>query len=119
MAKAVARDSPRNTFTGDACRSAIAPKMSGEMNAAIADAANAYGLIACIPCASNTVLSGTIHMDNAAPWKKNSMINSAYSALRMVRSTGRGDTERGQNSSLEGQPLADWPVCLGFGGRFH
>ncbi len=41
MAPAVARESPRKTFVGEAWRSAIAPKISGEINAASADVANA------------------------------------------------------------------------------
>jgi len=41
MAAAVATASPRSTFTGEAWRSAIAPKISGETNAASADVANA------------------------------------------------------------------------------
>ena len=36
---AVASASHRSTFTGDACRSATAPKINGETNAASADAA--------------------------------------------------------------------------------
>jgi len=46
IAPAVASDRPRSTFTGDACRSAIAPKISGEMKAATAEVAKAYGLMA-------------------------------------------------------------------------
>jgi len=38
---ALATASPRNTVTGEACRSAIAPKISGEMNAATAVVAKA------------------------------------------------------------------------------
>jgi hypothetical protein len=64
---AVASDTHRNTITGDACRSAIAPKIRGETNAASAVEAKAYGLIACKPCASRTRLRGTIHMPSAAP----------------------------------------------------
>jgi len=39
IAAAVASDRPRNTFTGEAWRSAMAPKISGETNAARAEAA--------------------------------------------------------------------------------
>ena len=49
MASAVATASPRSTLTGEACRSAIAPKISGDTNAASADVANAKGLIALQP----------------------------------------------------------------------
>src|SRR5207248_3425711 len=91
IAPAVASETQRKTLTGDTCRSAIAPKINGETNAARAEEANAYGLIACNPCASNTRLSGTIHIPRAAPWMKNSAISSAYSAFRMVLSTA---TER-------------------------
>ena len=41
MVAAVASDNPRSTLTGDACRSAIAPKISGETKAASAVVANA------------------------------------------------------------------------------
>ena len=41
IATAVANDSQRSTFTGDACRSAIAPNSNGEINAATPEAANA------------------------------------------------------------------------------
>ena len=67
IAAAVANERPRNTFTGEACRSAIAPKINGETNAASAEVANAYGLMSCNPCASSTVLKGTNHIPNAAP----------------------------------------------------
>src|SRR5439155_384714 len=46
IAAALASDSPRSTLTGEACRSANAPKMSGETNAATPFAAKANGLIA-------------------------------------------------------------------------
>jgi hypothetical protein len=52
IAAAVAAVSPRKTFTGEAWRSAIAPKISGETKAATAEAAKAKGLIAPSPCAS-------------------------------------------------------------------
>ena len=67
MARAVATASPRKTFTGDAWRSAIAPKINGETNAASAEVANANGLMACKPFASRTVLNGTSHIPSAAP----------------------------------------------------
>ena len=41
MAAAVARASPRRTFTGEAWRSAMAPNISGEMKAATAEEAKA------------------------------------------------------------------------------
>ena len=41
MAAAVATDNPRNTFTGEAWRSAIAPKINGEIKVARAEAAKA------------------------------------------------------------------------------
>jgi hypothetical protein len=66
MAAAAASARPRSTFTGDVWRSAIAPKISGETNAASADAANANGLMACSPCASSTGPSGTNQMPIAA-----------------------------------------------------
>src|ERR1035437_1119365 len=43
--------------------------------------------MACRPLASRTVLNGTNHMLSAAPWRKKSTTNSAYSALRTVLST--------------------------------
>jgi len=64
---AVASERPRMTITGDAWRSAIAPKINGETKAATAVVANAKGLMACRPCASSTVLNGTNHMLIAAP----------------------------------------------------
>jgi len=63
---AVAIASPRKTFAGGTCRSAIAPNNSGEMNAAIAAAANAKGLMFRKPCASRIAPSGTNQMDIAA-----------------------------------------------------
>ena len=56
MAAAVASAKPRKTFTGEAWRSAMAPKISGETKAASAEAAKAKGLMACRPWASSTVL---------------------------------------------------------------
>src|ERR1035441_1443319 len=91
MAAAVASESPRRTITGEAWRSATAPKISGETNAASAEVANANGLMTCRPLASSTVLNGTNHMPSAAPWRKKSATSSAYSALRTVLST---QTER-------------------------
>ena len=41
MVAALATASPRNTATGEAWRSAIAPKISGEMKAARAEVAKA------------------------------------------------------------------------------
>ena len=70
----------RNTRTGDACRSAIAPKISGEIKAATAEVANAYGASPGKPCAANTRLSGTIHIPVAIDWKKKSTASSPYSA---------------------------------------
>src|SRR5262245_61328693 len=101
---AVANESPRRTVTGDAWRSAIAPKMRGDTNAARADVANANGLIAFNPFAPSTVLNGTKHMPRAAPWMNNRPINSAYSALRSVLSTRteRMDGEKFQARSFTG-----------------
>jgi ABC-type branched-subunit amino acid transport system substrate-binding protein len=79
IAKAVVTVSPRSTFTGEAWRSAIAPKISGETKAAMAEVANANGLIAFSPCASSTELNGTNQMLIAIHWMKNSPINSKYS----------------------------------------
>src|ERR1051326_248241 len=87
MATAVARARPRSTLTGEACRSDMAPKRSGETKAARAFDAKANGLRACSPCASSTGLNGTNHIPKAAPWIKNNATNSAYSARRIVRST--------------------------------
>ena len=97
IAAAAASASPRSTFTGETWRSAIAPKISGETNAATAEAANANGLMACSPCASSTVPSGTNQMPIAAAWMKNKTFNSAYSALRSVVNTGA------KNSSIAGK----------------
>ena len=68
MAAAVASASPRKTFTGDAWRSAIAPKISGETNAASADGGEGERFDRrASPWASSTVLNGTNHMPSAAP----------------------------------------------------
>ena len=67
IAAAVARDNQRSTLTGEACRSAMAPKKSGETKAATAEAAKAKGLMARSPWASSTVLKGTSHIPIAAP----------------------------------------------------
>ena len=56
---AVASASQRSTRAGGTWRSAIAPNISGETNAASALVAKANGLIACSPCASSTLPSGT------------------------------------------------------------
>src|ERR1035441_2762057 len=100
MAAAVAKERPRRTITGEAWRSAIAPKISGETKAASAEVAKANGLMACRPWASSTVLNGTNHMPSAAPWRKKSAINSAYSALRIVLSTQIERTEGGRIQAL-------------------
>src|ERR1051325_2692550 len=96
MAAAVASERPRRTITGEACRFALAPKISGETKAARAEVANANGLMACRPWASSTVLNGTNHMPSAAPWRKKSTTNSAYSALRTVLSTQIERTDGGK-----------------------
>jgi hypothetical protein len=67
VAPAVATASQRSTRTGEACRSAIAPKTSGESSAAMADVAYAKGLIDPSPCESSTALKGTNHMPSATP----------------------------------------------------
>ena len=89
----VAEASQRNTFAGGTCRSAIAPNISGEMNAAVAVVANANGLMMCNPFASRIEPSGTNHMPIAAAWMKNKIINSAYSALRNVPNIRRQNME--------------------------
>ena len=66
-AAAVANANPRSTFTGEAWRSAMAPKNNGDTNAARAVVAKAQGLMARKPWASSTVLNGTNHMPSAAP----------------------------------------------------
>jgi len=80
--------SQRRTVAGGTWRSAIAPKASGEMKAATADAAKAKGLMPCKPCASRMGPSGTNQMAIAAAWMKNRIISSAYSALRSVVNIG-------------------------------
>jgi len=67
IAAAVASESQRSTFTGDAWRSAIAPKNSGETKHASGEVAKANGLMPSSPCASSTALNGTNHMPSAAP----------------------------------------------------
>src|ERR1019366_5319546 len=94
------------TTTGEAWRSAMAPKISGETNAATAEVANAKGLMACRPCASSTVLNGTNHMLIAAPWRKKSAINSAYSALRIVLSTRTEHMDVGKTQVLTAATVA-------------
>ena len=114
MLAAVASDKPRSTFTGDACRSAIAPKISGETNAATAVAAYANGLMSRSPCPSSTVLNGTNHMLIAAPCRKNSAINSAYSALRIVLSTRKEHTPPAETQAHTPAPwLAARPSLAG------
>ena len=93
---AVAVASQRKTFAGGTWRSAIAPNINGEMNAAMAEAAKANGLMSCIPCASRIGPSGTNQMAMAAPWMKNRMTSSAYSALRSVFSTRRDSGSAGK-----------------------
>ena len=51
----VATASQRSTRAGATCRSAMAPKISGEMNAASAVAAKANGLMPCIPSRDHIV----------------------------------------------------------------
>ena len=63
------------------------------MKAASPFAANAYGLIAFIPCASRIVPSGTNQMAIAAAWMKNKIISSAYSALRNVLNIGAENSQ--------------------------
>src|ERR1039458_5830687 len=100
MAAAVASERPRRTITGEALRSAMGPEISGGADAASAEVANANGLMACRPLASSTVLSGTNHMPSAAPWRKKSATNSAYSALRIVLSTQIERTDGGRIQAL-------------------
>src|ERR1039458_3630005 len=111
MAAAVASERPRRTITGEAWRSAIVPKISGETKAASAEVAKANGLIACRPWASSTLLNGTNHRPSAAPWRKKSAINTAYSALRIVLSTRTEHMDGGgiQAPSGSGDRLASKP----------
>src|ERR1017187_3201260 len=63
----------------------------------------------CVPL--STVLNGTHHMPSAAPWRKKSAINSAYSALRIVLSTRTEHMDGGgiQAPSGSGDRLASKP----------
>ena len=93
IAAALATESARSTLTGEARRSANAPKMSGETNAASPFAAKAKGLMACRPWASSTVLNGTSHIPSAAPRTKNIVTNSRYPPRRIDFGTRLGSTE--------------------------
>ena len=76
IAEAVANESQRRTRAGGTCRSATAPKKSGDTKAAMADVAKAKGCIRSSPCAPKTNVNGTIHAANAIHWMKNNAANS-------------------------------------------
>ena len=79
---ALATANHRNTRTGAACRSAMAPKTKGDNNAATAEVAKAGARISAKPCADSTRPSGTIHIPMAIAWRKNSPASSVYSGQR-------------------------------------
>lgn len=71
--------SQRSTRIGGTERSAIAPKNSGESNAAIAEAANANGISHLKLAASNTIPIGTNHEASDMPWRKSRRVSSIRS----------------------------------------
>lgn len=98
-AVAVASESQRRTRVGAKCRSAIAPKNNGEMNAATADVANANGWMRCKPCASRINVNGTIHAASAIHWMKNNAPSLANSTLFSALGTRKGHTGRGKTQA--------------------
>lgn len=81
----------------------MAPNMSGEMNAARAVAAKAYGLMLCRPLASRIVPNGTNQMPMPTAWMKNKIISSAYSALRKVLNIGAKHSDLARKSKPAGE----------------
>jgi len=115
---AVPTASQRSTRAGLTCRSAIAPKSSGDTKAAVADVAKANGLMDCRPWASSTGPSGTNHAPNAMPWRKNSPASSTSSIHRMSRCTPPKHTGRpanckpGKHTRLRGRSRGPPGMCL-------